>query len=85
MPDDHLTPKLLLEKCGSVIADIFGIPVNLFLEIMPNSSNELILAIWIQWFEINDGMKRYDQSENWYIEKGYDLKSAVFNKDNEFW
>ncbi len=63
---------------------IFGIPVNLFLEIMPDSSNEPIPASWIQWFgEINDRMKRYDQFENWYIEKGYDLKTDLVHFDVE--
>lgn len=80
LPQGHLPPKDILEACSPAIARIFGTPISVLLEIMPDpeSNHEPELLAFIQWFgDMENGMKRYDQFENWYIENDYDLKTDL--------
>jgi len=78
LPGGHFTPKEILEKCSSALIEFFGSPLSVILEIMPNSSHELNLVAWIQWTGgFDDGMERYSQFEDWYIENDLDLKSDL--------
>ncbi|GEM_PF-6002389 len=80
LPSDHLPPKDILGVCSPAIARIFGTPISVLLEIMhdPESNAEPELVAFIQWFgDMEDGMKRYDQFENWYIENDYNLKTEL--------
>ncbi len=58
------------------LIDCFGSPLNVITEIMPGLNYEDNLVGWIQWYgDINDGMERYERFEDWFINKGYNLKS----------
>jgi len=60
LPYDHLPPKDILEVCSPAIARIFGTPISVVLEIMPNSSYEPNLVAFVQWFgDMEEGMNFY--------------------------
>lgn len=85
LPPGHLFPKDILDACAPAIARIFGTPISVVLEIMPDSSYEPNLVAFIQWIgEMEDGMRRDDLFEKWYIENGYDLKTDLVFFDIEF-
>lgn len=69
----------ILKTCSlfnTGLIDCFGSPLNVITEIMPGLSYEDNLVGWIQWYgDINDGMERYERFEDWFINKGCNLKS----------
>ncbi len=80
LPPGHFAPEDILVACYPAIARIFGTPISVALEIMsdPDSNHEPELVAFIQWFgDMDDGMKRYDMFEEWYIENNYDLKTDL--------
>lgn len=78
LTDGHLLPNDILDACAPMIARIFGTPISVALEIMPNSENKPELIAWIKWFgDIDEGMRRYGLFEDWYIENNYDLKTDL--------
>ncbi|HAO19541.1 MAG: hypothetical protein BWK80_16705 [Desulfobacteraceae bacterium IS3] len=85
LPEGHLLPIDILDACGPAIARIFGTPISVVLEIMPNSSYEPNLVAFVQWFgDMEEGMKREELFEEWYIENNYDLKTDLIIFSIEF-
>lgn len=73
---DAMAPDAVLGECEGELTRIFGAPLHVALEVMPDSSHEPTLVAWIQWAEeMADGMARFDEFENWYIENDFDLKT----------
>ncbi|MDM8514752.1 hypothetical protein QUF76_01005 [Desulfobacterales bacterium HSG16] len=59
---------------------VFGTPLNIILEVMPEPGYEDELVAWIQWYgDIDEGIEKYSAFEKWFIDQDYDLKSDVLH------
>ena len=80
IPQGHIPPNDIIERCQDKLMAIFGAPLNIVSEIMPNLEKHPTLVAWIQWAgDPEEGMSKYDRFENWYIENNYDIKTDVVN------
>jgi tetratricopeptide (TPR) repeat protein len=87
LPPGHVSPGDILTACAPAIVRFFGTPISVILEIMPDpeSNAEPELIAFIQWFgDMEEGMKRDEQFEKWYIENDYDLKTELVFFNIEF-
>lgn len=85
LPSGHLDPGTIFTKCGPEIRRIFGSPLNIVVDVMPDPDSKPNLVAWIQWFgEMDEGMGLYDQFEQWYIDHDYDLKTDIVSFNIEF-
>ncbi len=82
---EHLDPGTIFTQCGPEIRRIFGVPLNIVVDVMPDPDSNPNLVAWIQWFgEMDEGMRLFDQFEQWYIDNDYDLKTNVVSFNIEF-
>ncbi|MCP4349715.1 MAG: hypothetical protein GY795_29900 [Desulfobacterales bacterium] len=52
---------------------------------MPDSSHKPVLAVWVQWYgDMNDGLNRYSQFEDWYIKNDFDIRTDLIFFSIEF-
>ncbi len=82
----HKEAEKILEESVPVLAEYFGTPLNVVLEIFPdNTDSQKKMIGWIKSaHDIEDGLKRFDQFEDWYIAKNFDLLTDDFNFNIEF-
>lgn len=82
----HKEAEKILEESVPVLAEFFGTPLNVVLEIFPdNTASQKKMIGWIKsTHDIADGLKRFDQFEDWYIAKNFDLLTDDFNFNIEF-
>ena len=85
LPPGHLYPEKIFAECGLEIGRIFGTPLNIISEIMLDPGSSPNLVAWIEWFgDFDEGMRLYDQFEQWYIDHDYDLKTDIVSFNIEF-
>lgn len=85
LPPEHVEPAKIIEECGPELVRIFGAPINVVLEIMPDPDNISNLVGWVQWFgNFDEGMRLYDEFEQWFIDHDYDLKTNIVAFNIEF-
>lgn len=85
LPPGNLEPSTIFKECGEEVVRIFGAPINIVTEVMPDPDSNPNLVAWIQWFEeMDEGMRLFDQFEQWYIDNDYDLKTDVVSFNIEF-
>jgi hypothetical protein len=82
----HKEAEKILEESVPVLAEYFGTPLNVVLEIFPdNTDSQKKMIGWIKsTHDIAEGLKRFDQFEDWYIAKNFDLLTDDFNFSIEF-
>ncbi|MDM8548626.1 hypothetical protein QUF72_01060 [Desulfobacterales bacterium HSG2] len=82
--EDHLEIQAIIKESLPALADCFGTPLKVVLEIFPDDGNPKMIG-WIQSADnIKEGMEKFDQFENWYISKNFDLLTDNFNFSIEF-
>ena len=85
LPSGHLYPEKIVLECGLEMIRIFGAPLNVVIEIMLDPDAKPNMVAWIQCFgDFDEGMRLYDQFEQWYIDHDYDLKTDIVSFNIEF-
>ncbi len=77
-------PKFIGE-CLEKLAEAFGIPCVIVVNVMPDEEWKPSLVAWVQWHgDCEDGIERYFKFEEWYVEKGLDQETDSIHFSIEF-
>ncbi len=85
LPEKHICPGDILAECSCKLIDFFGTPIKVIAEIMSDSNHKPVLVVWVQWSgDMDDGLGRYGQFEDWYIKNDFDIKTDLIYFNIEF-
>lgn len=74
--DENPDVSAVLEKSGPALIKYFGAPLTVMLTLIPDEDGTPDLVAYVRYhYDIEEGMKIFDEFEDWYISQGLDFET----------